>query len=82
MVKSKENVNKFLTLEYCNFVRNNTEQTNSDKITILGDEVPFQFLITPKIKEIESIFEEIIKNIYEKIINQIKENIPDSFCKF
>ena len=29
IVKSKENVNEFLTLEYCNFVINNTEQTNS-----------------------------------------------------
>ena len=80
--KSKEKVNDFLSKEFCDYVTNNIEQTNSDKITILEDDVPFKLLITPKIKEILSVFEEIIGKIYEKIINKINNNITDSFGKY
>ena len=82
IIKSKEKVNEFLTLEFCDFVTNNIKQTNSDKITILEDEVPFQLLITPKIDEILSIFKEIIVSIYEKIIDKIKVYISNSFGKY
>ena len=82
IVKSKEKINEFLTLENCNYITKNIEQTNSDKISIIEDEVPFHFIIIPKLKEILSIFEEIIRNIYDKITNKIKEYISDSFCKF
>ena len=79
---SKEKVNDFLSKEFCDYVTNNIEQTNSDKITILEDDVPFKLLITPKIKEILSVFEEIIGKFYEKIINKINNNITDSFGKY
>ena len=82
IVKSKEKINEFLTLEFCNYVTENIIQTNSDKISILEDEIPFQLLITPKIKEILKIFEEIIQNIYKKIINRIEKDINNSFGQF
>ena len=82
IIKSKEIVNEFLTLDYCDYVTNNIKQTNIDKITILEDEIPFKLLITPKIKDILNIFKEIISNINLKIINQIKDDISDSFGKF
>ena len=79
---SKEKVNEFLTLDFCNYVCNSIKQINSDKITILEDEIPFSTLITPKINDILNIFREIIENIYLKIINKIKGDISDSFGKF
>ena len=65
--KSKEKINELFTLEFCDYVTNNIKQTNSDKITILEDEIPFQLLITPKINDILNIFEEIINQIYQNI---------------
>ena len=80
--KSKEKINEFFTLEFCDYVTNNIKETNSDKISILEDEIPFQLLITPKIKEILNIFEEIIKNIYEKIKKIINKTIESNFSEF
>ena len=79
---SKEKVNEFLTLDFCNYVTNNIKQTNSDKISILEDEIPFQLLITPKIKEILKIFEEIIINIYKSIKKKIETSINNCFGQF
>ena len=80
--KSKEKINDFFSLEFCNYVTNNIKQTNSDNITILKDTTPFQDLITPKITQILSIFEEIIINIYKKISDKIREIIKSSFEQF
>ncbi len=79
---SKEKVNEFLTLDFCNYVTNNIKQTNSDRISILEDEIPFQLLITPKIKEILKIFEEIIINIYKSIKKKIETSINNCFGQF
>ena len=80
--KSKEKVNEFLTLEFCNYVTNNIKQLNSDSIKIREDEIPFQPLITPKIKEILNTFEEVIDSIYRKIKAKIEEYIRNSFTKY
>ena len=77
--KSKEKVNEFLTLDFCNYVTKNIKQTNSDKITILEDEIPFKLLITPKINEILKIFDNIIKDIYDLIIKNVEKDINTSF---
>lgn len=80
--QSKEKVNDFLTLEFCNYVTNNIKMTNIDQITILEDKIPFQLLITPKIKEILHIFEEIINNIYKLIKEKIGFSINECFGEF
>jgi hypothetical protein len=59
--QSKEKVNEFLTLQFCNYVTNYIKMKNSEQISILEDNIPFQTLITPKIKEILKIFDDIIK---------------------
>ena len=79
---SKEKVNDFLTIEFCNYVTNNIKMTNIDQITILEDKIPFQLLITPKIKEILKIFEEVINNIYRLIKEKIGLTINSSFGEF
>ena len=80
--KSKEKINELFTLEFCDYVTNNIKQTNSDKITILEDEIPFQLLITPKINDILNIFEEIINQIYQNIKERIKDKIKNNFEQF
>ena len=80
--KSKEKVNEFFTLEFCNYVTSNIKQVNSDNITIKEDEIPFQRLITPKIEEILNVFEEVIDSIYRKIKAKIEEYIKNSFIKY
>ena len=77
--QSKEKVNEFLTLDFCNYVTNNIKQTNSDKITILEDKIPFQLLITPQIEKILSTFKDIIANIYKDIKKKIELSISTSF---
>jgi len=79
---SKEKVNDFLTIEFCNYVTNNIKMTNIDQITILEDKIPFQLLITPKIKEILKIFEEVINNIYRLIKEKIGLTINSNFGEF
>ena len=79
---SKEKVNGFLTINFCNYVTNNIKQTNSDKITILEDETPFKRLIKPKITEILETFEEKIKDIYKCIKEKIETSINNCFSKF
>lgn len=80
--QSKEKVNEFLTLEFCDYVTNNIKMTNCDQITILEDKIPFKLLITPKIKDILKIFEEIINNIYKLIKEKIGLSISECFGEF
>ena len=80
--QSKEKVNDFLTLEFCNYVTNNIKMTNIDQITILEDKIPFQLLITPKIKDILKTFEEVINNIYKLIKENIGISINNCFGEF
>ncbi len=80
--QSKEKVNDFLTLDFCNYVTNSIKMTNIDQITILEDKIPFELLITPKIKDILKIFEEIINNIYKLIKEKIGISINNCFRDF
>ena len=80
--KSKEKVNEFLTLDFCNYVTNNIKQINSDNITIREDEIPFQLLIVPKLKEILDVFEEVIDSIFRKIKSKIEEYLKNAFTKY
>lgn len=80
--RSKEKVNEFLTLDFCNYVTNNVKQINSDNIKIIEDEIPFKLLIVPKLKEILNVFEEVIDSIYKKIKGKIEEYLKNSFSKY
>ena len=80
--RSKEKVNEFLTLDFCNYVTNNIKQINSDNITIREDAIPFQLLIIPKLKEILNVFEEVIDSIYKKIKAKIEEYLKNTFAKY
>ena len=80
--RAKEKVNEFLTLDFCNYVTNNIKQINSDNITIREDEIPFQLLIIPKLKEILNVFEEVIDSIYAKIKAKIEEYLKNTFVKY
>ena len=82
IIKAKERVNNFFTLEFCTYVTKNTIDTNSDNISILEDDIPFKRLIIPEIKEILKIFEEIIDNIFKKITNKIEETIKKTFSYY
>ena len=80
--RSKEKVNELLTLDFCNYVTNNVKQINSDNITIREDEIPFQLLIVPKLKEILDVFEEVIDSIFRKIKSKIEEYLKNAFTKY
>ena len=80
--RSKEKVNELLTLDFCNYVTNNVKQINSDNITIREDEIPFQLLIVPKLKEILNVFEEVIDSIFRKIKSKIEEYLKNAFTKY
>ena len=79
IVKAKEKVNNFFTLEFCNYVTKNTNDTNCDNISIVEDTIPFKRLIKPEIEDILKIFEEIINKIFIKITNTIEETIKKTF---
>ena len=80
--ESKEKVNDFLTLNFCNYVTKCIQQTNSDNITILEDEIPFQHMISDKIQEILEVFKKVIESTYIKINSQIDEYLKNSFAKY
>ena len=82
IIKAKEKVNEFLSLDYCNYVTCSIKMSNYDNISILEDTIPFKRLIIPKIKEILRIFEEIIIKIYKKINNKIEDSIKKSFERY
>ena len=82
IIKAKEKINEFFTLEFCNYVTKNTKDTNCDNISILEDTIPFKRLIIPEIKEILKTFEEIINNIYKKITNKIEDTIKKAFEQY
>ena len=69
-------------MDFCNYVTNNIKQINSDNITIREDEIPFQLLIIPKLKEILNVFEEVIDSIYAKIKAKIEEYLKNTFVKY
>ena len=80
--RAKEKVNDFLTLDFCNYITNNVKQINSDNIKIREDEIPFQLLIVPKLKDILNIFEEVIDSIYNKIKIKIEDYLKNTFAKY
>ena len=80
--RSKEKVNELLTLDFCNYVTNNVKQINSDNIKIREDEIPFQLLIIPRLKDILNVFEEVIESIYKKIKSKIEEYLKNAFSKY
>ena len=82
IVEAKKKLNEFFSLKFCDYITDNIKQTNSDKITILEDDIPFDLLIIPKIKEFLDIFRDIISKIYEKIKKAIIAYIESSFKKF
>lgn len=82
IVEAKQKLNEFFSFEFCEYITENIKQINSDKITILEDDIPFKLLIIPKIKEFLDIFKDIISQIYEKIIKTIKSHIDISFRRF
>ena len=77
----KNKINEILTLPFCNQITNNIVQFNSDNIPILEDEVAFNLLLKPKIKEILSDFIPTINDIFDYMKNNIKPIINESFGK-
>ena len=69
-------------MDFCNYVTNNVKQINSDNIKIREDEIPFQLLIVPKLKDILNVFEEVIESIYKKIKSRIEEYLKNAFSKY
>ncbi|ORX53885.1 P-loop containing nucleoside triphosphate hydrolase protein [Piromyces finnis] len=77
----KTKMNKLLTKEFCNKVTNNIIQNNADNISIVGDGIPFNLLLT---EEIENIFEVDIKNSIDTVYNIMYDDITsfiDDFFK-
>ncbi len=80
--KVKKKINELFTLPFCNKVTNEIIQYNSDKISILENDIPFNVLLKPKIVEILSDFEPTIKDIFEYMIKNIIPIISESFGNF
>ncbi|ORX52168.1 P-loop containing nucleoside triphosphate hydrolase protein [Piromyces finnis] len=77
----KTKMNKLLTKEFCNKVTNNIIQDNADNISIVGDGIPFNLLLS---EEIENIFEVDIKNSIDAVYNIMYDDITsiiDDFFK-
>jgi hypothetical protein len=80
--KVKIKVNELLTIGFCNQVKNNIIQSNSDSIPILEDIIQFKTLLKPKIVEILSGFDSTINDIYDMMLNNMISIIEDSFGYF
>ena len=78
----KIKVNELLTIGFCNQVKNNIIQSNSDSIPILEDIIQFKTLLKPKIVEILSGFDSTINDIYDMMLNNMISIIEDSFGYF
>ena len=80
--KVKIKVNELLTIGFCNQVKNNIIQSNSDSIPILEDIIQFKTLLKPKIVEILSGFDSTINDIYDMMLNNMISIIEESFGYF
>jgi hypothetical protein len=78
----KIKVNELLTIGFCNQVKNNIIQSNSDSIPILEDIIQFKSLLKPKIVEILSGFDSTINDIYDMMLNNMISIIEESFGYF
>lgn len=80
--ETKQKMSHLFSENFCNEVTHNIIQTNSDKISILEDDVHFNTLIKPKIEMVFSEFETIILNIFDYMNNQIIPLLINSFGKY